>query len=178
MLTITLFYFKNYCFKEVNKPLSRNIVTANQIIHTLEPYVTQFYGHSNYHLGEIIMTLNTELRGDVRVTYVENNNNPKIISVKLNTLDNVVETIHCLGSEDKVNPGKINFEEWRIDIDDAIKVANSFIENKKIETDSYYVRAYHNYNLDQEYWRVNLTQQRKYIDIDPYTGEIINENGF
>ncbi|TXK85130.1 hypothetical protein [Paenibacillus sp. N3.4] len=75
-----------------------------------------------------------------------------------------------MGSEDRVNPGKIDFNDWQIDSKEAIEKARSVLS--KSEHDSkVYLRAYHNYNTKKEYWRADF--KLHWVEIDPFSGGII-----
>lgn len=180
LLTLCSFFFiytlpSINCSKKINVNITQNAKSAHDLVAYAKPYVDKFL-ENKYHIGEIDMKINKDHEGDVRITIIEDKpiDNPKVIQVQMNTEKHVLTQIECLGNNDKNNPGKILFENWHIDSVEAVERAKLVLKDKTgINYDSVYLRAYHNYKLDKEYWRAEFINY--WIEIDPFSGEILDQ---
>jgi hypothetical protein len=147
-------------------------------------------------LGEIVMTLDREHRGEVTVAFAEKkimqpkkifNPYPKVILGNLDTRKGFFWGFEDCGRDSlKLNPGAIHLQDWNIDSTDAVKIAEEFFSSTEgFRYDEVYLYTANTTGLEgnsngEERWRVKLRDRKNEITynlwIDVYTGEALSDN--
>jgi len=74
-----------------------------------------YYEKTPYHLGEIYMYLDPDLKGEVRLTYAESTeNNAEVVKVVLDTKKNEIVSAGAVGTDSKLDPGTLDYSGWKV----------------------------------------------------------------
>lgn len=170
----------------LGKPIDSEIVSAKQIVEYLSNEIQKdrfFFKYDNLAVGKINMRLDIEHRGEVNVTFVEINKNPKkipnVIIADLDTRKNMFYRFSYYGREGKLYPGVIHIQNWKIDSKDAVRIAEDFVNsNKNSQYDRIWLLTNTIYKGNKETWEVLLTDSERGVSssirINPYSGEVLN----
>lgn len=101
----------------INKDIPNHSVSVKEIERLVGPYVKQYWEDREYHLGAIYMFLNENLEGEVSLTYADESStsSPNVIEVTVNTIESKIVSIEKMGNNSKLDPGRIDFNQWKID---------------------------------------------------------------
>ncbi|NDI37232.1 hypothetical protein [Chengkuizengella sediminis] len=188
LLALICIIFLGSCQKSIQTldiDLSDNMKTAKQLIEEIEPYVEEYWGTQDYHIGQISMLLDNNHRGEVRITYADDSSSvaPNLVEVLIDTEEQKIIQLQKLPSDSKLYPGEISFDKWIIDSYEAVEMTKELFENEsmKINYDVAFIGTISNYkgsSISREIWSVNLTsleEDKTYRSkIDPKTGGIID----
>jgi len=159
--------------------LSKDKLSAKDVVQGVEPYIKGAFKTDDYHLGEIHMNLNENHRGTVRLTYTKGVffGNPVVYEAVIDTQNGRLDHISKLGSDSKLDPGIINFSTWKVDSMDAYNITAELFESiPDFQCDKVIIRSNNRYKLKYEIWVVELYNSSKnkqyWSEIDPITGEV------
>ena len=166
---------------EVNEKFPENLTSGKSIAEYARNIVEQDYGEE-FEIGSLDMTLDSELKGEGKVGLVEKGKKrPQIAYVKFDTKNNMLLNFYYYGYETKVYPGIIDFQNWKIDYEDAIEISEEFYsETEGFQYDSVLIETNDSYRGEEgwEVWRVLFydyqNEKRYYTHIDPYTGGVLD----
>lgn len=182
-----LFFLFKYGFKsyhEVNKELPNNLMSGKSLVEYAVNTVEEDSG-KEFNVGEIYMILDSELKGEVKVTLVEKKEKkPLLVYVDFDTKSNKLLSFHYNNWHSKLDPGIINFQDWEIDYAEAIELSEKFFS----QTDGFRydriimhtVDSHPSEDEDWEDWMVDFfddqNKKKYYTRIDPCTGEILRHS--
>ena len=174
-------YFVTKPMISLDRQIDDKIVTALQVKEMIFETIEEIKTISKYDLiiGEIFMTLDKNQRGDVQVTLVEKdkNNRSRVIIAELDTKNHIFDSICNYGKEKKLYPGEVNFDDWNVDSDDAIEIAEKYYANIVEFRYEIVLKTCSYYKGTEETWDVGLWDKqnsvRYDVRIDPYTSEIL-----
>jgi hypothetical protein len=168
ILTSCVYKDKNY-----NQDIPDNS-SSEKLIDIADQVVSDYWKGKNYYVGEVIMEVNRQHEGKVRIRYADESKdyNRHVIEVIFDTLNNKLEKIKYLGSDSKVDPGILLIDEWSVNSNEALEIALGIYGDKEDNFDSIYLKT----NNLRNYWVVLLFKNniRYFVEVDPYSGEIIS----
>jgi hypothetical protein len=164
----------------IDKDIPSHIVSVKEIERLVAPYVNQYWEGREYHLGAIYMFLNENLEGEVSLTYADESSttSPNVIAVTVDTIENKIVNIKKMGSNSKLDPGRIDFNQWKIDSDEAFRITESIFKAQNgFRYDEIIIRTNNIYLHDNEVWKIKMYDFNNKIEyrstISPYSGEVI-----
>jgi hypothetical protein len=116
--------------KQINETIPADVNTAREVVQVVAPYVQDYWDGEGYHLGSIEMVdQNAEQQGEVRLTYADESDPdaPEVIEVVADTAQHKIVQIQKLGASSKIDPGKIAFDQWKLDSSEALEVAKTAV---------------------------------------------------
>lgn len=176
LLSIFL-YLRNSNQEEINSNLILKENTLNEIVNQVSPYVTKYYGNSNYHLGKIAFSGDDQLKGELRLTFARTTSKKlEPVEVLVNTFTNKIINLESIGNEENLDPGEIFYKKWKVDYNDAYVIAKkSFVKDFNLNYDKVLIVSD---NFDEELLKVTLydsvSKKAYWYKIDPYSGKEIN----
>ncbi|MGA8942583.1 MAG: hypothetical protein WB502_07665, partial [Thermoactinomyces sp.] len=122
--------------KTLNENIPDNKNSAKELVKIAAPYVQEYWDDRKYYIGEIIMELNNNQEGKVEIWYKDDRGEgseevPNILTVSFDTKKNKILEIIEQPRDSKIEPGKINIEDWPIDSNEAIQIAKDTFKNDK-----------------------------------------------
>lgn len=185
---ILLFSSCEYAFiqsyYEVNEDLPDNLTSGKSLAEYAVNTVEEDSG-KEFNVGEVYMILDPELKGEVKVTLVEKKQRkPLLVYVDFDTKSNKLLSFNYNGWHSKLDPGIINFQDWKIDHTEAIEISERFFsEADGFRYDRVLIYSCNSHPFKDEYWEdwsVSLYddkgKKKYYTRIDPYTGEILRHS--
>jgi hypothetical protein len=164
----------------INKDIPSHSVSVKEIVRLVDPHVKRYWERKEYHLGEIFMFLNEKLEGEVSLTYADESSksSPNVIGVTVNTIENKIVSIKRMGSNSKIDPGRINFHKWKIDSDEAFRITEDIFKTQNgFQYDKVIIESNNIYHHTMEVWNVSIYNFNNKLEywgtINPYTGEVI-----
>jgi hypothetical protein len=173
LITVMLLASCGYKDKDYNLDIPDN-TSSEKLIDIANEVVSDYWKGKNYHVGEVIMEVNRQYEGKVRIKYADesNNSSPHVIEVIFNTSNNKLEKIKYLGNDSKVDPGIVLIDEWNFNSNEALDIALEVYGDKEDNFDSIYIKT----NNVRNYWVVLFFKNniRYFVEVDPYSGEVIS----
>ena len=131
----------------------------------------------NLYVGDIVMYLNEEHRGQIIITFSDVNSPQSRYLIYFDTYEHILQQIHYFKNEPKISIDTLHPEQWTIDSIDLETIANNVFST---ENDFTYdkVSISTSVPLDgaHEVWHIGLTDSDRNISyrlaIDAFTGEI------
>ncbi len=162
----------------INEDIPENTMTAKELVTVADSYIKKHYKKEKYYIGKIIMKLDQSFKGKIVLTYSTLTKSPHIIEVSLDTTIKKILTTRYVGKDSKIDPGFININKWKIDIDEAINLGLKFFEiYPDFKYDSVLVKTSNYFRGDMEVWDIefhNIEKNMKYeCSINPYDGNIL-----
>lgn len=177
-------YYLNSGRKIINKDIPVNSsLNIKEIEKITKDCINEIWKNNTYHIGDIIINLDEDLKGSIELWYADENRNkedvPNIITVNVDTKANKIVSIIKQERNSKIEPELIELEQWNTDIKEVIEKAK---EAFLLEGDTHFQHIYiSNSYLGEEkrpVWSItcfDIIEQKGYsIDIDVYTGEQLN----
>ncbi|MEX1029269.1 MAG: PepSY domain-containing protein [Paenibacillaceae bacterium] len=168
--------------KDINKNLESDITTAKEIVNTTIPYVNDYWGNREYHVGKVSMILDKKGEGRVTISYVDKKDPPNVVNVYIDSKQKKILNLRSLNREDKADPGEINIYEWTVDSDLAIDITKELFKSEtNFEIDKILAQTNNNFIKSPEVWEIKLINTKDkmtyWSTIDPYSGEVIGSGG-
>jgi len=161
----------------MNAVIETNLSSAQMIVETGNKYASDIYEKTPYHLGEIYMYLDPDLKGEVQLTYVESTkNNAEVVKVVLDTKKNEIVSAGSVGTDSKLDPGTLDYSSWKVDSDKAIELALHEVNNIQDFTYDKVLIFSNNMYVKGDAWVVHFINLDKNVYfwcmINPYDGSI------
>lgn len=164
----------------IDKDIPSHSVSIKEIEKLVDPYVKKHWEGKEFHLGAINMFLNENLEGEVSLTYADESSKsePNVIEVEINTVENKIVSLNRMGSNSKLDPGRIEFHNWNIDSDEAFRIIEDIFKSQSgFRYDKVIIASNNIYLYDKEVWKVKMYDFNNKLEyrgtINPYTGEVI-----
>lgn len=171
---------------EVNEELPANMTSSASMAEYARNIVEEDWG-KEFEIGSVRMTLDLELKGEVKVTLVEKDKKkPMIVFVDFDTKNNKLLRFNYAGRDSKLHPGFIDIQNWKIDYAEAIEIAKELhSKTEGFRYDDITIESCNPYPYeaeDGEFWSVLLydfqSTTHYNTHIDPYTGEVIGHGNW
>lgn len=168
----------------LNVEIPDNKISAKELVELAKPYVDKYWGNRSYSIGEIIMELDEKHEGKVQIWYKDENRNkngvPNIITVEVDTKGKRIIKIQRQERNSKIEPGRININNWNIDSKGLFDIVKENFDDVKDFEDfdlmPIYISGNNGYSGGIETWDISFysikSQKEYYLKVDPYTGEI------
>lgn len=163
-----------YKFTRLNEDISINIHSAFDMLPIANNKISQYLDSNKYYLARIKMDLNKEHRGAVEFTFIQDES--KIGYIRFDTKENKIVEIERRSYDSKLDDGRINIENWKIDSIQAIKIAEEYFSH--IKEFNYKDVILNARSYKSEHWSILLRDTNTYYDlkIEAITGEVIYSN--
>lgn len=167
--------------KTINANISSNTLSAQDLICEAKPYVNSYWRNKKYFVGEIFMKLDSNLEGEVIIWYKDDikdrNGVPNIITLDIDTKKKKIISITKQERNTKIEPGKINIENWAVDSDEAVEIAKqAFKDTEDFDFTKVFLNANNLYGDAIETWDLSFYNEKNnkayVLKIDAYSGEI------
>ena len=169
-------------YNEINEDIPDNLTSSASMAEYARNIVEKDFG-KEFNVGSVYMILDSELKGEVRVTLVEKKQKkPLLVYVDFDTKNDKLLSFKYVSWHSKLYPGLINLQNWKIDYAEAIEISKEFYsETDGFRYDDVLIETIDSFpatDEDWEDWSVafrDYQSKRNYnTHIDPYTGEILN----
>lgn len=164
------------CKKNEDINIPENVTTAKQLVQFSKPYVERYGKDSKYHIGEVDMILDNNMRGDIFLYYKKDKEDKKGVNnlIKVSIDTNKMKIWKVERDDFKIEKD-INFDKWLIDSNQAVAIAKKELE-KRIGSFEIKVVSLNGFRGTYEVWFVGIGVDNSkiyYFHIDPYSGEIL-----
>lgn len=170
------YIFKPY--NEINEDIPDNLTSSASMAEYARNIVEKDCD-KEFNVGSVYMILDSELKGEVRVTLVEKKQKkPLLVYVDFDTKNNKLLSFKYVSWHSKLDPGLINLQNWKIDYAEAIEISKAFYsETDGFRYDDILIETINSFPATDEDWSVafrDFQSKRNYnTHIDPYTEEIL-----
>lgn len=173
-ITAIFLYFKDSKKMDINENISNELITVNDFNATISPYVSKYFGHTHYYLGDIWVLANKELKGEIRLTFVSTARGAEIVEVLLDTKAKKIMTLTSLGNDDVLRKNEMFTDEWQIDYAEAATISSKLL-NKDADYNQVLIEAV---NREVKFWKVRFqntaTGQTYWFDISSKDGTVLD----
>lgn len=165
----------------IDADIAADVDTAKEILPLVEPHVKEYWGTGAFHLGSVIMKLDEEQRGEVKLKFADESSaeTPNVIEVIVNTAEHKIVGIEELGSGSDVNPGKIELAQWKVDSVEAVELAKKELEYPaEFKPDQLMILSDNKGEFHKgDVWMITMLDKKQNLAhdvvVDAMTGEVV-----
>lgn len=165
----------------IDADIPADVDAVKEIVPLVEPHVKEYLGTEEFHLGSVIMKLDGEQQGEVKLKYADESSAdaPNVIEVTVNTAEHKIIGIEELGAESDVNPGEIKVAEWKVDSTEAVELAKKELEYPaEFKPDQLTILSDNSGEFHKgDVWMITLVDKKQNlvhdVVIDVMTGDVV-----